>query len=224
MKKYPIDLTHLRYIESGQFLHRFVSDFKGTGLDSKTDPNFDKLYQDILQQQPIYDSALGQIFAKAETQYIAESDLVRDRKIISIRRAVSAFEYIDDPAKKIAYRHLNILLNNYKGLEKDNYESETLGIDNLLNDLNRSVYAPFVALLGIGEHVTNLEIAATKFKTIFDTRSNKTVSTEVYNAKKLRKNIFDVYVQLVDYVISTGKINGVAFYVTTLTAINNGRK
>ncbi len=224
MKKYPINLSHLRYTESGQFVHRFVSDFKGTGLDAKTDPNFEKLYQAILQQQPTYDDALGQITAKAETQYIADSDLVRDRKIITIRRAVSVFEYTDDPAEKLAYISLNILMNTYSGLEKDNYESETLGIDNLIKDLRSNAYAPFVTLLGIEKHVANLETAATKFKTIFDARSNKTVSTVVYNAKKLRKNIFDTYTQLVDYVVSTGNINGDAFYVTALTAINNGRK
>jgi hypothetical protein len=224
MKKYPIDLASLRYDESGQFIHRFLLDFKGTGLDPKTDANFDKLYQEIIKQSPTYDEALGQIIAKAESLFLAERDLGRDRKIITVRRAVFVFEFSDDPAEIVAFTSLKILLDNYIGLEKDNYEAETLGIDNLLADLKGPVYAPYVTTLGIGKHVTNLETEANKFKTIFDNRSNKTVSTVVYNAKALRKNIFGVYGKLVNYVASTAEINDSDFYETTLKAINNGRK
>lgn len=224
MKKYPIHLVNLRYEESGQFIHRFLSDFEGTGLDPKTDPNFDILYQEIIKQLPTYEAALGQVFAKAETILLAERDLARDRKIITIRRFVNAFEYTDDEAEKLAYINLNLLMIAYKGLETNNYEAETLGIDNLLTELKSPAYAPYVIILGIEKHVTNLEIEATKFKTIFDARSNKTVSTKVYNAKALRKEIYGVYSKLVDYVVSTGNINKGAFYETCLTAINNGRK
>ena len=115
-------------------------------------------------------------------------------------------------------------MNAFKGLETNNYEAETFGIDNLLTELKGPTYAPYVIILGIEKHVTNLEIEATKFKAIFNDRSIKTISTEVYNAKKLRKEIFSVYNQLVDYVVSTGKINNNEFYSKSLVAINNGRK
>jgi len=224
MKKYPIDLGHLHYDESAQFIKRFLSDFKGTGLDPKTDPNFDLLYQEIIKQSPTYVEAIDQVIAKAESLFLAEEDLVRDRKFITVRRAVFVYEYSDDPAEILAFTNLKILLNTYKGVENENYEAETLDLDNFIADIKSSTYSPYVTTLAIGKHITNLETAANKFKTIFDARSNKTVSTKVYNAKALRKGIFGVYIKLVNYIASTAEINNGAFYSTTLAAINNGRK
>ncbi len=225
MKLYPLNLSRLHYVEIGQFIVRFLTDLKNAGIITTTDAEFDALCQAIVTQSPVYNDALVQIKAKAESAMLAERDDIRDKKITTIRRAVSVYEFTDIETEKIAYKNLKIVLNNFDGLEKLNFEAETLGIVNFIKELRNATNAPFAQLLGLDKHITNLETANTNFSTIFDKRSTDAVSTVVYDTKLLRTNLVTSYKNLADYVFVMAKTKkNTDYYTNILAVLNNGRQ
>lgn len=225
MKLYPIALSQLHYVETGQFIVRFLTDLKNASIITTTDAEFDALCQAISTQSPAYNDALVQIKAKAESAMLIDQDDSRDKKITTIRRVVSVFEYSDIEAEQIAYKNLKIVLNNFDGLEKLNFEAETLGIVNLLKELRSTTNAPFVQSLGLDKHITNLETANNNFTTTFNKRSTDIVSTVVYNTKALRTKLLEAYKNLAEYVLVMAKTKkNTDYYTNILAVLNNGRQ
>jgi hypothetical protein len=224
MKLYPLSISQLQYLETGQFIIRFASDFQSLNLDPATDPEFKALHDSLLAQSPVYDAGLNQIKAKAESELLLEQDSIRDKKVTTLRRALNVFEHSDLEPEQMAYKLLKIALNAYKDIEKANFEAESLGIDNLVVELRNAKHAPAVETLGLTKHINTLESANTTFKNTFNTRSTTTINTTVYDTKLLRKNILNTYKDLAEYVLVMAKRKDTPFYNDTLTAINNGRK
>ena len=224
MKLYPLSTSQLQYLETGQFIIRFLTDFGSLNLDPATDAELKTLYDSLKTQSPIYDVALMQIRAKAETELLIAQDDIRDKKMATLRRAIGVYRHSDEPAEQSAHNLLKILLSVYKNIELANFEAESLGVDNLVAELRNPTYSPAVQTLGVAVHLNNLEQANSNFKTTFNTRSTTTITTAVYDTKLLRKNILNTYRDLAEYVFVMAKRKNVAFYTDTLTAINNGRK
>jgi hypothetical protein len=224
MKLYSLNITRLQYLESGQFIIRFLTDFQSQNLDPNSDPEFKTLYDSLAAQSPIYDNALMQIRAKAESELLMAQDEIRDKKVITLRRAVNVFQHSDVAEEQSAFKLLKIVLQTYADIERENFEAESLGLDNLVAELRKPLHAPAVATLGLTTHVNNLETANATFKTTFNTRSTATISTVVYDTKLLRKNILDTYRDLAEYVAVMAKRKNTSFFIDTLTALNNGRK
>ena len=224
MKLYPLSISRLHFLECGQFVTRFVSDFEATGENPTTDARFNKLFESLQNQLPTYNEAQMQVKAQTETQQLQELDEVRDKKVAALRFALKAFRYTDDTAKKQAYQQLSLLLNTYKGVEKLNFEAETAGLDKLLADLKNDTYSPAVATLGIAEHIQNLKTAATNFKNLFNTRSDATTLQVVYDTKKLRADLLETYRKMASYIESVASVDDSDFYRQTMQALNNGRE
>jgi ribosomal protein L25 (general stress protein Ctc) len=224
MKLYPLSISQLLYLETGQFIIRFLTDFDSLDLNPATDSEFKTLYDSLQTQSPIYDLALMQIKAKAESELLMAQDSVRDKKVITLRRALSVFEHSDIEAEIAAYKLVKIILNTYKDIEKANFEAESLGVDNLIVALRNESHLPAVRTLGLEKHIDNLEVANNTFKSTFNTRSTATIITTVYDTKLLRKNIMATYKELAEYVYVMAKRKETPFYIDTLAAINNGRK
>jgi hypothetical protein len=225
MKLYPLNLSRLQYVESGQFIVRYLTDITSAGIVTTTDAEFKNLHQALVSQSPKYNDALVQIKAKAESAMLLDQDDKRDKKIVTIRRAVSVYEFSDIAAEQVAYRNLKIVLHSFDGVEKRNYEAETLGIVNLLRELHSTTYAPFVQLLGLGRYITDLETASNNFTTMFNKRSNDIISTVVYDTKALRTNLLDSYKNLAEYVLVMAKTKkNTDYYTNILAVINNGRQ
>lgn len=83
---------------------------------------------------------------------------------------------------------------------------------------------PAVQLLGLEKYINKVEQTNAVFKTTFDQRSTTTISTEVFDTKKLRKAILETYKNLADYTLAMANNNSNPFYKDTLGVINNGRK
>ena len=224
MKLVPITTSLLHNLESGQFIQRFFLDFQGTGLNINTDPEFKIIYNDLLGQTPNYVAALAQVAAQQESEILFNLDHQRDRKITAVRTAWKVFNDSDDVAKKAAYNKLKPLMTTNKNLANENYEAESLGIDNFILALKSADLLPSVTLLNMLEHVNNLETSNNSFKTTFNSRSNTAVSTVVYDTKTLKKKIFATYKELVNYSLTmANRRTPSPYFVTVLTAINNGR-
>lgn len=224
MKLYTLNTARLQYLETGQFIIRFLTDFESLNLDPATDPEFKNLYDSLKTQSPIYDEALMQVRAKTESELLIAQDDIRDKKLATLRRAVGVYRYSDEPAEQSAYNLLRILLSVYKKIEVANFEAETLGLSNLVAELRSATYSFEVKTLGLTVHVNNLETANNNFKTTFNTRSTTTINTAVYDTKLLRKNILVTYRDLAEYLYVMAKRKNTAFYTNTFTVINNGRK
>jgi hypothetical protein len=225
MELQKIPLSRLQYLESGQFINRFLKDIENSGLDPATDPEFKVSYDNLKKQSPIYDLGLLQIKAKAESEELAMLDDIRDRKLTTLRRAIAVFEHTDIEGETTAYKLLKIVLKTYKDIEVANFEAETLGVTKLILELLNSNHLPAVKTLKLGDHIDNLEKANTNFATTFDTRSTKTISQTTYDNKLLRKTIFETYTDLITYVVMMGKRKkDVTFYADALASINYGRK
>ena len=100
MKLYPIATSQLQYLETGQFIIRFLTDFESLNLNPATDPEFKSLYDSLKTQSPIYDLALMQI--RAETELLIAQDDIRDKKMATLRRAIGVYRYSDEPAEQAA--------------------------------------------------------------------------------------------------------------------------
>ena len=146
MKLYPITISQLSYLDSGQFIVRYLTDITNSGIDVSTDSDFKAIHNSLLQQSPIYNDALMQIRAQAETLELIALDQARDKKITTLRRALSVFEHSDDATEKAAYTLIKIVLNTYKGIELANYEAESLGVDNLIAELRNAAHLPALAV------------------------------------------------------------------------------
>jgi Family of unknown function (DUF6261) len=225
MELQKIPTSRLQYLESGQFIIRFFKDFDNSGLDPATDPEFKLSYDSLKQQSPIYDLGLKQIKAKAESEELAELDSIRDKKLTTLRRAINVYEHTDVEVERLAYNLIKIVLRSYKDIEVANFEAETLGLKKLIVELQNSKHLAAVKTLKLEDHISNLENANNNFTATFDSRSTKTISEATYDTKLLRKNIFDTYNDLVNYVvIMANRKKAVSFYADTLNTINYGRK
>ncbi|MGV9003475.1 DUF6261 family protein [Flavobacterium sp.] len=219
----PISVSQLTYLDSGQFIVRLLTDYSESGLNPVTDPDFKALHDSLIAQSPIYNAALMQIRAKAETEELIVLDRARDRKITTLKRANSVFEFSEETVEITAYREINIVLRTYSDIGSSNYEAESLGVDNLIAALRKPSHFPFVQTLLLEGHVTNLEVANTKFKDKFNERSTEIIETEVYDAKALRKAILETYKDLAEYVFVMAKRKNTPYYIDTLAVVNSGR-
>ncbi|WP_428224337.1 DUF6261 family protein [Flavobacterium sp.] len=224
MKLIEISTTRLQNLEVGQFIIRFLTDFENQNLDVATDTDFKRLFDTLKEQSPIYDAALNQKRAKTESELLLKLDNSRDKAIRSLRRAHSVFEYTDDTTEQDAYATLKIVLKAYKDIQEENYEAESLGIDNLIVELRHAKNSSAIQLLGLERHINKLEETNNAFKNTFNQRSTNTISAEVFNTKLLRKNILETYRNLSEYVLVMAKNRNNPFYTDTLTVVNNGRK
>lgn len=224
MKLYPLNLSRLNYLDSGQFIVRYLTDFSNSGIDVSTDADFKALHNSLVQQSPLFNDALMQIRAQAETIELIALDQTRDKKVTTLRRALSVFENSDTTDEQAAYQLIKITLTTYKDIDKVNYEAESLGIDNLIAELRNASHIAAVQALGIEVHINNLETANTNFKNKFNTRSTEAINTIVYDTKALRKAILETYKELAEYILVMAKRRNTAYYLDILKTINNGRE
>lgn len=223
MKLHKLNTSHLQYVESGQFIIRFLTDFKNSTLVPTEDAEFNALYQSLLQQSPIYDRALMQIQSWAESKKLMDLDYIRDRKMTTVRTVVSTFRHTDDEDEKKAYDLLMTLLRTYKRVEHMNFEAESLALDNFIAEIRSPRFSAAATKLALEKHLMNLEAANANFKTLFSNRSTNINTTEVFDTKALRKKILETYKDLAEYVLVMAKRKNTPFYAELLTILNTGR-
>lgn len=224
MKLYSFSPSRLTYLDSGEFIVRYLTDVTNQGIDLAADADFKALHQSLETQSPIYNQALAQIRAQAESQELLLLDNARDKKLSTLRTALAVAKNSDDAAVVAAYGKIKVIVNQYKGIEKINYPAESLALTNLIAELRTVTNAPYVTLLGLQPHVNNLEVANQNFIAKFDTRSTNAISTETFDTKQLRKNILATYKALSEYAAVMASVKNNTYYNTLLTTINYSRQ
>jgi hypothetical protein len=221
---YNISFSRLHHPEVGQIVNRFFEDIAKSNSNTAIDPDFQRLYSTLDAQRPLFQLSLDQIKAREETDFIAQLDQNRDNDIQALRFGLRAYNNTRIEAKKKANTALNIIFNQYKGVEADSYEQETIRLNNLIATLNNPENMPHIALLNLVEFVVNLSTSNTTFNELFANRSYKTAIQTVYDTKKLREQLIVDFKILTAYVYAMALAKNTSFYTDILAIINNSRQ
>ena len=223
MKLYPISVSRLQILESGQFITNLIADYVESRLDSTADVEYKRQYEVLKTLSTPYNVALNQIKAQKETEELVNLDILRDQSLSTIRRAVSVFEFSRDATEVSAHKEISIILRKYTALERANYPAETLGIDKVVAEI-RGAKDNAIDVLQLSRYVDLLEGDNTAFKAKFAERSSDVISSVSYDVKTMRKEIFEVYNTLAEYVALMAKIKNDAYFLETLKVFNYSRE
>jgi Family of unknown function (DUF6261) len=224
MNLYQITPTELTYIECGQFIVRLLTDIEETKIDVTADPDIKEMHTILTAKSIHFNKALLKIRAKEESIALANLDIHRDKKLTTLRRMHAVAEYTDNEAEKKAYDILSIVLRKYERVEILNFEAETLAIDKLIEELNQPDTKPSTELLGMLPHMDNLVTSNTSFKTVFNSRSVKNISDEVFDTKNLKKEILASYREFANFSLTMANRRKTDYYINLLKVVNNGRE
>ncbi len=186
MNLYPIPVSKMRVLDSGEFIERYLTDVTNQNFDVTIDLDIKTRHDQIVEQWPAYNKALKQIKAKSESEELLNLDHERDLKVTKLRKAFSLSKDSDVADEHEAYTKLSVVFSKYYGIEKLNYPTETLAIKNLLVELSSTDNLPLSQTLGLEKYMTLLEVANKNFVVKFDARTSDTISDEVYDVKKMR--------------------------------------
>jgi Family of unknown function (DUF6261) len=223
MKKlHSLSLTRLSNLEFGQHIKSVNEGI--TALNIVAEENF-KNYQLQLGKNIVdYDKGMIQVQKSDETEKIVNADYLRDIAVSALARYLSVFQWSENEQELLAFKSLDTLFKNYKGIQSWNFEEESNGIDTLVADLSNAKYLPSVTLLNMNSYVTRVATRNAEFKTIFAGRTQEVAVKEVFDVKKLRAAVKETYTDMVEYVLSMSKIKNNQEFNKSLDIINTVRK
>jgi hypothetical protein len=217
-----LNIARLSNLEFGQHAKSVLNGI--TTLNNATDEGFTNYLAQLATNSNNYDRAMIQVQKSDETEKIVQADQLRDKAVTALNRYLRVFELSENEEEVLAYKSLNTLLKTYRGIQSWNFEEESNGIDNLLNDLNEGKYLASVALLNMTSYVNRLATRNNEFKNLFAGRTQEVALKEVFDVKKLRNNLKTTYSDLADYVLSMSKSKNTDEFNKALDLINTVRK
>jgi len=210
--------------EVGQFIKRNLTDLTTAKIDLEADIHIKNYIDQMQADSDQFDKALMQIQKKEETDVLVELDHQRDASLTILNRQFRVYELSKIPDEIAAFKSLKIVFDKYKNVATMNYEAETNAINNLLQNLSELDYAAHVQTLNLTNYVSRLRSDNNEFDVHFTNRSTDTASTTVYNAKAIRKTMFQNYLKYSNYVLLLSDATDASYYNGILDIINNDRK
>lgn len=225
MKLQKLSLDRLQYVEAGQFIVRSLKDIADLKQDTDKDDNLTNYINDLRQQSDLFNLALQEFAGHIETAELIALDLLRDRSIITLRRQIAVYEHNQDQEIKLVYARAHKIMRDYRSLERDSYEAENLGIQNLLTTWARPENKNIIEALKLQSLLEELSKMAAAFEEKFAARSHDTIVKLTYDTKAIKDKALNTYRDLAGYVLAMAKPkNAQAMYISLLDAINNGRR
>jgi hypothetical protein len=224
LKLTPLYTQGLHHAEFGQFIIRFYEDFAKTSLDASSDEDFKTMFDALQAKITTYNKALDQIRASEESKKIAEADRTRDIDVQALKDSIKPYRNTKSDAEADAFTAIKIVLDQYKGVENNAYEEETIKINTLLAKLQSSDYSAHITTLGIGKFITKLSLSNAAFNDLFAHRSYQNSQKEKYDVKALRKAMITDYHTMINYILALANVKTDTFYKDVLAVINNSRK
>lgn len=223
-KLVKLNLRLLKNPEAGELIKRLLADVATLPPMMPTDESYQKFLTLLNECQLAYERCLHKVQTNPDTQPVEDADEKRDRALRAFRKMVSALRYAADPADAEKARVMNLLLNAYKGIEKNNYESESQSIDKLMTDLQSAPYSGIVTQLKLTAYVAQINSTNQAFKQLFGSRITIDALKEIKNASLARQKMMAVYLQLVQYLQAMANISDNGYYDQLLSLTNGGRK
>ncbi|MGV9003587.1 DUF6261 family protein [Flavobacterium sp.] len=219
-----LSLTRLTVLEYGQHIKSVHKNILLLGVGFVTDAVMTAYLAQLDAKSIEYDKAMKNIAKSDETAKILTADIERDNGITTLERQLSVYEHSSDASKHLAYLSVRSLFKVYKGIKVANYEEESNGIDNLIVDLRTAKYSPHATLMMMTNGIDELEVLNTKFKDLFDGRTQEIASKEIYDVRAMRADMGIVYSDFCNYTLSMSKAMNTPQYNQSLQVINTIRK
>ncbi|ALR30157.1 hypothetical protein ATE47_06310 [Chryseobacterium sp. IHB B 17019] len=224
MKKLiPVDLSRLHPAEFEQLIVRFIEDFSNSTLNTSTDADFKRLYDNIQSHIMMYHFTLNQVQAIEESVKITEADAVRDRDLQALRNAVKPYRNAKTQAEKDAFFTIRLLLNQYKNVQNASYKEHTDMLNTLVEKLLSSEYSFHVSVLSIVKFANHLSDSNAAFNSVLTGCSYQTSQKMTFDLKALRNILTHDYKQMANYIVTLANVKDDVFYKDVLTILNSGR-
>ena len=124
--------------------------------------------------------------ASEETEALAEKDAKRDEIITSLFQEIRLADKSLIEARKAAGHRLRLVVDTYKGLQRENLFEETGHVSGLLNDLDKPAAAADLATLGLTPLVQKLRTYNNEFIALQDSRLKAGASTNLPPTAQVR--------------------------------------
>jgi hypothetical protein len=190
-----IHLTNLRHAEYIQFIRNFIEildqkDLEVLQLKAKRDELNSLIDKMSLLYKPDRASSM--------TKILQDDDVRRDKALVGIQTAVTAFSYhFNVEFKDAAVILLNSLEKYGSGIAKQNYQAETATISAIIDEWKReTIYVEALNKLTLNDWVNELEVANTQFNTDYLGRVKEDAEAPEVKIIDLRKQINEAYQSL----------------------------
>lgn len=167
------------------------------------------------------DKGLMQVKKSEHTQNLAELDKVRDDYLRGLRTIIKAEHFAPDSTHQEHAKTVQILLNTYKGLEKENFRKQSELLGNLLAEFDNAPYQNAKQALNLQRWLDALKDSNDKFISLYNQRRDEDAKSEPINIKALRQDIDKHYHELVN-LLNALKVLKPSETLTTLIATING--
>ena len=224
LKLESLTFASLTNLEAGQLITRHLNDLATIDETLLTDAPYNAYVQQLGAKLEVLTQSINQIRKSEETEKIVEADAARDKAVAAFGMALKLHASAIDEEEVESARSLGILYGAYKNVTKLNYEAESLAIEKLVNELNTEAYIGKINGLHMQKYVDRMATTNANFKSIFSQRMVNNATTEVYDAKLIRKEILVIYNDFCSYVLALAKALNTPLFVNALNLLNAGRK
>lgn len=143
------------------------------------------------------DAGLLQVRKSEHTKNLVALDEVRDNYFKGLALRVQSESFSPEKSVREQAYKIQILLNTYKNITKENLRKETDLIQNLVKDLQSEEYRTQATTTGITAWITALKKANEDFETLYNTRRDEESATESINMRAVRKETDTEYRKLI---------------------------
>ena len=134
--------------------------------------------------------------ASEETEALAEKDAKRDEIITSLFQEIRLADKSLIEARKAAGHRLRLVVDTYKGLQRENLFEETGHVSGLLNDLDKPAAVADLTALGVKPLVEKLRTINGEFIALRDTRLKAKAAVNLPTGTSLRNKNDDTANQI----------------------------
>jgi hypothetical protein len=217
MKIKRIKLNRLRNEE----LFNFYTEFKT--FVERTTPgvlNIDALFATFLELYAQADDALEILRKSSYTADIAWLDGRRDSIYHGLVAAVDSGLHHYDDDRRVAAEKIKVILDHFGNLAGKNYNEETAGIYNFLQELRKSCVLQ-LAIMELNGWVDELDRANHKFETaILDRNDEAAGKADHVRMLDIRRQIDRCYLDIVERIEALALIQGDAAFADFVNALN----
>lgn len=150
----------------------------------------------------------------------AEVDSERDKILSGIIGLLHSYEKHFDPAIRDNALHVLHLINNYHNLGNTGYDSETAGVDSIIEKMAGSDYLPAVQVLNLSPWLTELARLNTLFKTYAADAAQEQVEKPDVNSKVARRETDEALRLITKRITAIVTIDGPEDYTALVTEYN----
>ena len=154
------------------------------------------------------------------TESVIEADEARDLIFNFIRASVKNMTKSYDATIVAAAEKVLNIINNYKAVSQFGLQEETGKIINLLDDLKQTSVMALCTQIGIKAHLTELENANNRFKTLMTDRRAEEAQKPLRSAGDIIEEIKAPYNAIIDKINALVVVNGETDYKDFVTKAN----